>query len=64
MAYNPELVKNLLGKQVAELFDGTVEVIPSDGSTVGNLKVGDTLIFKLKEKADFQPHQFIVTVGK
>jgi len=61
MAHNPELVEELLGKQVAELFDGTVEVVPSDGSTVG---VGDTLIFKLKEKADFQPRQFIVTVGK
>lgn len=64
MAHNPELIEELLGKQVVELFDGTVEVIPSDGSTVGNLKVGDTLVFKLKEKADFQPRQFIVTVGK
>jgi len=27
MAYNPELVEQLLGEQIASLLDGTVEII-------------------------------------
>jgi hypothetical protein len=50
MAYNPELVKQLLGEEVAKLFDGTIEIIPSKNETIfGNLKIGDTLSFKLKD---------------
>ena len=60
MPYNLELVKSLLGEQVAELFDGTIEVEKSDGETIGGLKVGDKLTFKFKEN-NFEPRQFIVT---
>lgn len=61
MAYNPELVKQLLGEQLAELLDGTITVIPAQDVLVyGNLKVGDTLEFKFK-KANLPTRQFIVT---
>lgn len=49
MAYNPELVKQLLGDNVSELFDGTIKVEPSKNEMIyGNLKVGDKLIFNFK----------------
>lgn len=48
MAYNLELVKQLLGESVAELFDGTIEVEPSKGEMMGNLRVGDKLTFTFK----------------
>lgn len=62
--HNPKLVKQLLGESVAELFDGTIEIIPARPDVVvGNLKVGDTLSFKLK-KASLPLRQFIVTGNK
>lgn len=64
MAYNPELVKQLLGEKLSELFDGTVEVISHENKLFANLKVGDTLVFNLKPNPNFQPRQFIVTEGK
>jgi hypothetical protein len=64
MAYNPELVKQLLGEQVAELFDGTINVIPARNDLLyGNLKVCDTLQFKFKEN-NLPLRQFIVTGSK
>ena len=62
MAYNLELVKQLLGEKVAELFDGTIEVESSKGEMLGNLKVGDKLIFKLNNVPNTHniPRQFIV----
>ena len=48
MAYNPELIKQLLGEKVSELFDGTIEIEPSKNEIFGNLKVGDKLTFKFK----------------
>lgn len=64
IAYDPELVKQLLGDSVAELFDGTVKIIPSDGSVYDNLKVGDILEFKFKETTPFIARQFVVTGNK
>jgi hypothetical protein len=64
MAYNPKLVEELLGKQVAELMDGTVEVIPAENKYFGNLKVGDTLVFNLKSDPNFKPREFVVKAGK
>lgn len=50
MVYNPELVKQILGDEVAKLFDGTIKIIRSDNEIIcGNLRVGDTLEFKFKE---------------
>jgi len=64
MAYNPELVEQLLGEQIASLLDGTVEIIPSKNETVfGNLKVGDTLSFKFKDAAPIE-REFIVSWNK
>jgi len=62
MSYNPELVKQLLGEQVAELFDGTIEFEPAKDSDLvyGNLHVGDKLTFKFKNNHSPQ-RQFIVT---
>lgn len=60
MAYNPELVKQLLGEEVAKLFDGTIKVVPSKNIIYGNLKVGDTLEFKFKDDGKFVPRQFVV----
>ncbi len=48
MVYNPELVEQLLGDKVAELFDGTITVEPSKGEKIGDLLVGDKLTFKFK----------------
>jgi hypothetical protein len=50
MTYNPELVKQLLGEQVAELFDGTVTVEPTsdEEKSAYGLKIGDKLTFTLK----------------
>ena len=31
MAYNPELVKQILGEAVASMMDGTIEIEPSKG---------------------------------
>lgn len=59
MAYNPELVKQILGEQVAELFDGTIKVEPSSGEKFGNLQVGDKLTFTFKAPIR-EPKQFIV----
>jgi len=64
MAYNPELLKELLGDKVAEMMDGTVEIIQSENKFFGNLKVGDTLSFKFKEKVPFVARQFVVTGNK
>ncbi len=64
MAYNPELVEQLLGNQVADLLDGTIEIIPSKNEFFGNLKVGDTFSFKFKETVPFVARQFVVTTGK
>lgn len=65
MVYNPELVKQLLGDSVAELFDGTVEIAPAKDSIIyGSLKVGDTLTFKFKNQSQFKPRQFVVTTDK
>jgi hypothetical protein len=63
MSYNPELVKQLLGDSVAELFNGTIKVAPNKTNFIsyGNLKVGDTLVFKLKDAANKSLRQFIVT---
>lgn len=63
MAYNPELAKHLLGEQVAELFDGTITIEPSDGKCLVNLKVGDKLTFRFKEPAK-EARQFIVSWKK
>ena len=53
MAYNPELVKQLLGKEVAELFDGTIEAEPAKNElSYGNLKVGNKLIFNFKNPSN------------
>lgn len=61
MAYNPELIEQLLGEQVAGLLDGTIEIISSKNETVyGNLKVGDTLSFKFKEAVPIE-RKFIVS---
>lgn len=65
MTYNPELVKALLGEQLAELFDGTVEIEKCDGEkTIGGLTVGDKLTFTLKVNPNFEPRQFIITSEK
>lgn len=65
MVYNPELVKQLLGDEVAKLFDGTIEIIPAKNvfEIYGNLKVGDTLNFKFKDN-DLPTRKFIVTGNK
>ena len=60
MAYNPELVEQLLGKEVAKLFDGTIKIKKSENILFGNLKVGDTLEFKFKDDGKFKPRQFVV----
>lgn len=61
MVYNPKLVEDLLGKDVAKLMDGTVKIEPSNGEMFGNLKVGDKLTFTLKNSAnDLKSNQFIV----
>jgi hypothetical protein len=62
MVYNPELVKQLLGDSVAELFDGTVTITPYTESkkVFKNLVVGDTLTFKFKDDGKFAPRQFVV----
>jgi hypothetical protein len=60
MVYNPKLVEELLGKEVSELFDGTIKVEPSNGEVYGNLKVGDKLTFTFKENNNVTPRQFIV----
>lgn len=60
MAYNPELVNQLLGESIAELFDGTIEIINSENKFLGNLKVGNTLSFKFKEN-NLPLRQFIIT---
>lgn len=62
MTYNPELVKQLLGDKVAELFDGTIETSPSKNENFGNLKVGDTLTFKFKGIGKL--NQFVITGTK
>lgn len=59
MAYNPELVKQLLGDEVSKLFDGTIDIKPASGEMFGNLKVGDTLIFKFKDN-DKELRSFVV----
>lgn len=67
MTYNPELVKQLLGEQVSELFDGTIEIEPAkdSDSIYGNLKVGDKLTFKFKNTdTDNTIRQFIITGKK
>ena len=65
MSYNPELVKLLLGDQVAELFDGTIKINKSNGEkTIGDLKVGDTITFNLKTNTPFIPRQFVITEVK
>lgn len=60
MAYDPELVKELLGESVASMMDGTIEIKPSKGEMLGNLRVGDTLTFKFKDSGDVKPRQFMV----
>lgn len=63
MTYNPKLVKQIIGKQVAELFDGTIKINPvidSISISYRNLKVGDVLEFKLKEVENLSLRQFIV----
>lgn len=62
MPHNPELVKAWLGDSVAELFDGTVEVEPSKGETIGPFTLGDKVTFKLKNNDKL--HQFVVTEVK
>jgi transcription antitermination factor NusA-like protein len=64
MAYNPELVKQLLGEQVAELFDGTIEIDKSEEEIFENLKVGNILSFKFKNDGEFKPRQFIIIGNK
>jgi len=62
MAYNPELVKQLLGESVAQLFDGTIEVVPTKTPLIyGNLKVGDTLSLRFKETTPTETRQFVVS---
>jgi hypothetical protein len=62
MVYNPELVKQLLGEQVAELFDGTIKIEPSKNETIfGNLIAGDKLIFKFKDELKLSVRQFIIS---
>lgn len=59
MVYNPELVKQLLGESVAEMFDGTITIEPAkDDLIYGNLKVGDKLTFNFKNPGPVR--QFIV----
>ncbi len=58
MAYNPELVEQLLGKEVAKLLDGTIEIESSNDEYYGNLKAGDKLIFKFKNDGNILPRQF------
>ena len=60
MAYNPELVKQLLGEEVSKLFDGTVEIEPSKDEFLGNLRIGDKLTFKFKDDTKNIPRQFVV----
>lgn len=60
MVYNPELVKQLLGEQVAELFDGTIKVEPASGEMLGELRLGDKLTFKFKNSSS-ENRQFIIT---
>jgi hypothetical protein len=62
MTHNPALVKQLLGEQVAELFDGTIEVEPAKESELvyGNLQIGDKVTFKFKDE-NFTLRQFVVT---
>ncbi len=66
MTYNPELVKQLLGNDVADLFDGTINIIPAIDNKViyGNLKVGDILEFKFKDDINFEPRQFVISWNK
>jgi hypothetical protein len=64
MAYNPELVEQLLGEHVASLLDGTIEIIPAKPEFSGNLKVGDTLSFKFKNSDGLPLRQFVVTGNK
>lgn len=65
MVYNPELLKQLLGERVADLFDGTVTVEPSKSEmSFGNLQVGDKLIFNLKSKPSQELREFVITTGK
>ena len=65
MTYNPELVKQLLGEKVAELFDGTIEIAPPNVEfSIHGLKVGDVYSFKFKNSDPNLVKQFIVTVGK
>ena len=59
MAYNPELVKQLLGEAVAAMTDGTIEVEPSKGERIGNLLVGDKITFTFKAPIR-EPRQFKV----
>jgi len=59
--YNPELIKQLLGEQVAELFDGTIEVTPSNNTKIHGLIVGDILTFKFKDN-ETECRQFVITV--
>ncbi|MDE2031411.1 MAG: hypothetical protein KGI58_04100 [Patescibacteria group bacterium] len=54
MAYNPELVEQLLGKEVSKLFDGTIKIEPYKGELFSNLKVDDKLTFSLKDNTRFR----------
>lgn len=58
MAYNPELVEQLLGKDVSKLFDGTIKIEQSKGEVFGNLKAGDKLTFTFRDVGPAR--QFIV----
>jgi hypothetical protein len=60
MAYNPELVKQLLGEQVAKLFDGTIEIEPSKNRNIFGLTVGNTLTFKFKDTPNLPSRQFVI----
>lgn len=56
--YNPKLVSELLGDEVANLMDGSIKIEPSDDETLGDLKVGDKITFNLKNSYPLK--QFIV----
>lgn len=60
MTYNPELVKQLLGEQLAEFFDGTVTIEPANGETICGLSVGDKITFNLKNPIIIC-RQFVIT---
>lgn len=59
MVCNPELVEQLLGKEVSKLFDDTIKIEPSKGELFNNLKAGDKLTFTFKDVGG-PVRQFIV----